>query len=371
MCPSSSPKVSLINSSWGPQVDTNPDRWLRGASPWFAQGQDPLKLSVPPTGIMMSKMEVRIPNTIKCLEVRGRFKVELVEAGTQSSLTLYGPYPALQAVAVKVTPQGLSISEDTASSSPMGRVVIRIVLPHLHKLTQKGSGAIEGYLTRHDPLCIISMGCGSIYLAGPVNLQQVMNQDGGNVTVLGAMTPDLTIETDRSGDVNVSGRVGVRRITHHGAGAVNIIGASTSYLTIEADGQGKVALVGPHIAVNRVIAKDSVRVYAYHVSGQSTHVSEMQDASVGLAGNVHTLYVDTDHRADFEGRFLFSDNAFLQSQNSSHINASVRKQLFASSINESSIYYFGNPSIVSKSAKQRSVILGIPSYKDYRDQVKI
>jgi hypothetical protein len=371
MCPSSSPNVNLINSSWGRQVDTHPNRWLRGASPWFVQGQDPLKLSVPPSGIMMSKMEVRIPNTIKCLEVRGRFKVELVEAGTQSSLTLYGPYSELQAVAVKVTPQGLSISEDTKASSNMGRVVIRLVIPHLYKLTQKGSGAIEGYLTGHDPLCIVSTGCGSIYLAGPVNLRQVMNQDGGNVTVLGAMTPDLTIEADRSGNVNVSGRIGVRSIIHHGAGEVNIIGASTGYLTIDADGQGKIGLAGPRIAVNRISAKDSVRVYAYHVSGQSTNVSAMQDASVGLAGNVHTLYVETDHRADFEGRFLFSDNAFLRSQGSSHINASVRKQLFASSTNESSIYYFGNPSIVSKSAKQRSVILGIPSYKDYREQVKI
>jgi hypothetical protein len=284
-------------------------------------------------------------------------------------------------VVVHVTENTIYLSQAKNVPCDMRNVIIRIGIRNLNSLSQCGGGIIEGRGILSNCLSITSSGCGNIYLAGRVNLTRVVSTGSGNVNVFGAITPELDIYTSGAGSVNVSGNVGIHSITHHGCGNINIIGANTDGLKIKADGRGKIGING-RVAVDEINAKDHVCVYIYYLNGTMLNVYVTDYARVGLAGCTTTLYVDAGRSSRFEGHYLYTNDAFVRAHDGAHVNVTAANKLFASSTQNSSVYYFGSPNTLSQFFRESGVIIPIlgeksryrrsycPYYKrqfDYKD----
>ena len=358
-----STNAQYVDETWMRAVDMTSRPWLHGASTWFISDNDQLKMldRALPRDMVMSTMHIHIPYTLTTLNVKGRFKVQIVESDQATGVTLYGPYQAVRCVNVVVTPQTLYLTESNHAPLYMHYVIVRVNLKYLTGLTQNGVGQIEGRLMRGSLLYIVSQGTGDIYLRGLNRLKSVTVKNKGNVTVLNAVTPFLTVTTDNQGSMNASGRVGIAEIIHHGSGDINIIGVDTDRLSITADGQGKIGLAG-RLVINKIVAKDHMCVYAFDVSGHLLDVQLMNNASVGLKGHVHTVYVDAHQTSQFLGRYLYVQNAFLRANDAAHINTATTHQLFATANADSSIYYFVTPKLLNKTVNGSGVILPIMSW---------
>jgi hypothetical protein len=227
------------------------------------------------------------------------------------------------------------------------QVIVRIGVAHLSKLIQNGCGTIEAIQIYSDCLDIISTGSGNIYMNGRINLRKVSNTNTGTVTVLNANTPSLSITTGGMGTVNVSGRVGVQSIVHHGGGDINIIGADTPDLNIQSDGAGKIGIQGQRVQLRSINAKDKACVYINGVNSQSVDVTLAGGARIGLAGVTQDLHVTTTDGAMFFGRTLCSQNAYIRTYRSSHVNFTAVTRAFVSANDSSSVYFFGWTKILS------------------------
>jgi hypothetical protein len=247
----------------------------------------------------------------------------------------------------------------------MRHVIIRIGVGTLHKLQQLGNGVIEVIQLPSNSLTIQSSGNGNIYMSGNVNLRHVDSRGKGSINVFGVSSPKLGITTSGSGSVNVSGIVGIDSIVHHGKGDVNIIGANSDALRIDADGYGKIGLSGI-VNVSEIQARDNVSVLIDCVNGSKLYVYAMHKARVGLMGNVRDLYIYASNVAVVYGRYMFSQNTYAQAKDGAHINAAATNKIFASATTNSSVYFFGEPRLMSQFVSGNGLVIPVWSGQKQR-----
>jgi hypothetical protein len=355
------PNVDLVREKWTRQVDVNPSAWLRGSDRWFTEGGanrvEEMNQSAP--GIAaISTMMVRVPCNFTNIRVQGQFQVQIFGTSGNNSVYVYGPNDSVRGVVVKATEHTLYLYQAKDAPCHMGTVIVRIGIKDLRSLSQMGAGSIEARMIRSNDLCINSSGSGHVYLAGAVNLKNVKSSGSGCVSVFGAVTPELAIKTTGLGSVNVSGNVGIHCITHHGSGDINIIGANSDSLTIHADGCGKIGING-RVAVDEIDARGHVRVYSYYVNGDLLRTYVTDYAQVGLAGCMKTLYVDAGKASRFEGRYLYTQDAYVRAHDAAHINVMASNKVFASATDNSSVYFFGSPNTLSQFFRDNGVVMPI------------
>lgn len=354
----------LTKESWTREVDTNSNKWAQGADRWFLTG-DPNATEIAdrhsPYSDVISTMQVRVPNFTK-IKVDGSFQVQIFGTYDPNSVYVFGPNDGVRQVVVDVHDNTLYVRQ-TSKNPPgcMKRVIIRIGINNLNCLTQLGGGSIEGIQVRGNNLKIVSSGSGNIYLAGNLDLREVLNTGRGNVNVFGACTHGLTIKTMNSGSVNVAGIVGISNIAHHGTADINIIGANTDSLNIDADGKGKVGLYG-RVNLKTLKARDSVRVYIYQVNSGKTYVYAYDNTRVGLAGYTSDLYEYASKSAKIQSRYLYSNTAFVRASDNSHINVTASDKIFAAATNNATIYFFGEPRLLSQFVSGNGAV--IPVWQD-------
>lgn len=355
------PNMDLTHETWQQQVAVNPNKWAVGADRWFlAGGENATEAMVrhAPVSAAVSTMMVKVPNSFTHIKVSGHFQVQVFGSSDANSVYVYGPNSAVRAVAVRVTNNTLYLNEVKDAPQNVGNVIVRVGIRNLRLLSQMGPGLIEGRLINSGGLCVLSMGSGNVYLSGRINLKRVMTRCKGNITVFGAVTPELYIATFGSGSVNVSGKVGVSDILHHGTGDVNIIGANSDRLQIRADGKGKIGIQG-QVAICSIEARDCVSVYAYQVDGDSLTVRATDNARVGLAGCVRNLMVDTRKKALFGGRYLYTADTFVRAHDQSHANVTGGNRVFASATENGSIYFFGSPAVLDSFTRDYGTVTPI------------
>lgn len=351
--------ADFTQENWMPAVDTQPNLWTRGADHWFFTG-DPNATEMASrhatSDAAISTTMIRVPDFTK-LKVCGDFQVQIFGTYGHNSVYLYGPNEGVRNVSIKVVGDMLVV--DQVGPAPrMRNVIIRIGMNQLTNLIQLGHGTIEGIRLHSNGLAITSSNQGNIYLSGNVNLTKVMNTDGGSITVIGARTPCLDIVSTGSGCVNICGNVGVRSIIHHGVGDINIIGANSGALSILADGFGKVGIQGV-VNLQDVKALDKTKVFVTNVSSGNLSVRVSDHAYVGLAGHAANLNLEVLDYANFLGRYLCTDNAYVKTQKRAHVNVSVNNKLFASASEDSSIYIFGKPNMISQFVTNRATIVPV------------
>jgi hypothetical protein len=352
--------TDLTKENWMQAVDTNPNQWTTGADNWFLTG-DPNVTEVAdrnaPYSAAISTMNVRVPN-FSNIKVNGNFQVQIFGTYNGNSVYVYGPNNAVREAIIEVRGDTLCVEQARKVPGNMNSVIVRIGVNQLNNLIQMGAGTVEGMQLRSSYLTVTSSGRGNMYLAGNMNLKRVLKLGMGNVSIFGANTPDLDIKTNGMGNVNVSGNVGIRSIMHHGKTNINIIGANSNNLTIYADGRGKIGINGI-VNLREVKARDFTQVYVYRVASASLYVYAFDKARIGLAGGAQDVYIDAFKGSCLAASRLCADNVYVRAHEWAHVNIGGGTRIFAASTENSSIYIFGEPNVMSQFISGNGTVIPI------------
>jgi putative autotransporter adhesin-like protein len=351
---------NLVKENWYQHVNVSPSNWTRNADPWFLTGEpNQLEhyLNNPSHNLGSAITQVRA-GRFNNLVVNGSFQVQIVGGQAKESVYVLGPYNAIRQISIQNKNHTLYINQMQDPKANLKKVIVRIGVCQLKKITNLGKGDIYGRQITSDCLAITACDCGSVVLTGQMNLNKIMQLGTGSVTVIGAYTPCLFIKVKGNGNVNVSGRVGVQKIANLGNGCINIIGADSDSLTIHANGKGSTSVVGC-VNLKKVTASDYSSVYVYCINSKSLYVSQSGCSHVGLAGYVGYMNIDMMDSSRFEGQYLHGGSIYVLTRDWSHANVAPDVKIFAAAKNKSSIYLFGSPNIVSRYPNGGGVILPV------------
>ncbi|MBV8803332.1 MAG: DUF2807 domain-containing protein, partial [Gammaproteobacteria bacterium] len=202
---------NLIKENWLNKVNAiHPSAWTRNADPWFLSGNPnglEKYLETTPEPIGTTIMSVRA-GSFDNIIVNGPFEVQISGGQDHDSVYVLGPNDAIRQVSVQSSHHTLKIFQVKNPSANLRTVIVRIGLRNLRNVTNLGKGTIYGRNIDSDCLTITECDCGSIILSGQMNLTQVKQMGSGCITVIGAITPSLSIEAKGNGNVNICGHVG-------------------------------------------------------------------------------------------------------------------------------------------------------------------
>lgn len=351
--------TDFTQEKWHHQIDTDPNKWIQNADHWFLTG-DPNATEMAnrhaPYSAAISTMIVRVPDFTR-IKTHGCFQVQIFGTDAHNSVYVYGPNAGVSRTSVRISGDTLFVDQIGPEPQGMNAVIVRIGVNHLTNLTQRGAGPIVGRQLRSNELSINSYGSGNVLLAGTMNLKHVNSLGSGHVTILGAYTPSSDIKSSGSGDVNVSGDLGIQFIKHRGSGNINLIGANTNSLDIFTEGRGKIGIVGPHINLKKIMAGGSTCTYIYWVDSDTIVANSNGSSRIGLAGYTNILYINASGSSRFEGRYLRAKDIFVKTKDSAHANVSATNKVFASAVDDSSIYFFGPTHIVSRFTRGNGTVI--------------
>lgn len=354
----------LTQETWERAVTTNVSQWTKGADHWFftgdPNGTERIGRSAPDSATITTSV-VRVPDFNK-IKTDGAYQLQIFGTDERNSVYIFGPHVGVNAVSVTIDGDTLSVRQTNKdiSNHLMNGVIVRIGVNHLNRLIQKGCGPVEAIRIQSDSLAITSTstGSGNVYLVGNVNLKRVVLNGAGSISVWGVNSPSLSIHTEGSGALNVKGNMGIRSIVHHGQSDINIIGANSNLLDIDADGAGKISVRGI-VNLRRIKAKDEICIYIYDVRSQCVEANLAGNVRVGLKGYTRDLYVNTINHSIFWGRYLCSRHAYVTARDHSHINVTAGSKIFASAIDQSSIYFYGPANILSEFTKDKGSVVAM------------
>lgn len=350
---------NLLKETWMQKINTDPYRWIKTTDPWFINGE-PNKIEryaqTAPFSQAISITMVRVPD-FNNIQVDGKFQVQIMGYQEHNTVYVVGPNEQTRQTIVEIKGRTLCIRQ--ANSKVLtNRVIVRIGINNLCKLTSNGPCLIAGRDIRSNNLVIDSNGNGDIMLNGNINLAQVNQRGAGTITVLGVYSPSLNLNVKGNGNVRVSGRVGVRSINHTGSGVVEVIGADSDGLSIFSAGSGKTSVVG-YVNLKKVTACNSSCVYVYWVNSNGLYVNQSEASIVGLAGATANLNLDMTNASRFYGQYLHGGNIYVRTANVSHANVNPDKKMFAAAFDKSSIYFFGSPNIVSRYTSGQGIVMPV------------
>ncbi|OGT38215.1 MAG: hypothetical protein A3F12_03355 [Gammaproteobacteria bacterium RIFCSPHIGHO2_12_FULL_38_14] len=358
----SGPAVFSTQETWQNNMSMQPEAWKQGADRWFVASGSPNTAEIinrqAPSTQAISTIMVR-PSHFTKIKVNGSFQVQIFSGVTHNSVFIYGPNEAARAVMVVMKGNKLEICQAENAPSDMNRVIVRIGVAKLSSLVHMGDGTVEAIYIQPDPLNLKLSGNGSLYLSGQVNLRKVNNCGNGAINVFGVLSPRVKIISSGSGNINLCGKIGVSSITHTGNGNINILGANSDRLTIDSVGGGKIRIKGI-VNLCRLNVENGSCVFVQGVLSPKLDVNQSGQSIVGLSGAVKNLHVNTIQTAIFYGQDICAENVYATACDDSHINISASHKAFASVEGNGSIYFYGQPAVLTTFIKDKGVIVPIP-----------
>jgi len=282
--------------------------------------------------------------------IDGCFQVQIVGGQDRSSVFILGPNEETRQTLVQVFGNTIVVTQskdDKGRMVNLKNVIVRIGVRDLRSLKVNGGANVEGRTLISDGMVINANNDGNILLNGHMNLLKINNSGSGTVSVIGAYAPCLRIVNRSSGTVNLSGRVGVQSIDNLGNGKVNIIGADSRSLAIHACGNSVTKIAG-YANLKHLDATDHSCVNFYWVKSNGADILLSGHARVGLAGCITHLDLCVMDNARFGGQYLHSNDIYVQTSGDAHANIAADKKIFASAVDNSSIYFYGSPGNVSR-----------------------
>lgn len=358
--PPSHPHVNqnLLEETWMRTVNLNPMIWTRGADRWFFTGISDNTPAAADKAMSMTSVKV---SQFTQVNIHGCFQVQIAGQQQRNAVYILGPNEATRQILVQVSGDTVSITQpedDKGQMANLKNVIVRIGVRDLRHLKVSGVVNVEGRMLTSQSLVIDANNAGNILLSGNVNLLKVNNSGPGAVSVIGACTPCLYVINRGAGSVNVSGRVGIQTISNLTTGSVSIIGADSRSLSINACGNSRTAVAG-YANLKHLSASGNSCVHLYWVSSHDADVTVINNARVGLAGCIVTLNLYLTDNAHFGGQYLHGKNIYVQTHKTAHANIAADRKIFASAGDDSSIYYFGSPSIVSRYTTERGSVIPV------------
>ncbi|MCD6039833.1 MAG: hypothetical protein K0S27_1233 [Gammaproteobacteria bacterium] len=351
---------NLLKETWAHQINLNSNNWVKNADSWYFTGNpnniEQYDNTAPPSKAITTLM-VRVPEFTN-ISLAGDFQVQISGRTERNSVFIVGPNAATRQIIVEMINNTLYVHKAKESKDCLRNVIVRINIHNLRVLKNFGTSHIYGRDILSDHLMISSCDCGNIFLSGNMNLTHISQTGSGTVAILGANTPSLSIKVNGKGNVKVDGHVGIQNISHEGNGEVNILGADSDSLSINAGGNGTTTVVG-YVNLKKISANDSSRVYVYWINSNSLYVNASGKARIGLAGATTNMNVDIIDASRFEGQYLHGDTIYARTRNWSHANVSSDKKIFTAALDNSSLYIFGSPTMVSRYTSQKGAIIPI------------
>lgn len=362
----------IAKETWQREINTDQTKWASGADHWFLTGEpnatEVKNRNAPPSAGITTRM-VSVPDFTR-IQTNGIYQVQIFGSTDHNSVFVYGAKPDVRNTLVRVGNNTLYLDQRDKNRRSTRNVIVRIGVMNLTQLKQFGNGSVEVIRVQSNSLDISSAGCGDIYLTGVVNLKQVSSTNSGSITVFGVKSPQLDIRMGGTGSINLSGNIGIHSITHRGSGNVNIVGANSDSLTIDTAGRGKIGIKGI-VNLKEVKAKDAACVYIDQIYSPCTNIYAFDYARVGLSGYVRELNVFTYDRSKFFGRDLVTDHAYVRATDMSHVNISARNKIFASATKGASIYFYGEPKILSKFQSDNATVIPVWSGSETVSEVDV
>ncbi len=352
----------LLSESWMSQVNVNPYKWTTRANKWFFTGEPEQVTQYAesaPLNQAMTNMMIRVTNFTK-INIDGDFRVQIVGHQESNSVQILGPNVFVRQVAVETHHNTLFLHKIKDCNTDLRNVIVRIGVNNLSNLTVSGKAAIMGRDVYSNGMTIDSYSSGDILLAGDMAVSRINQHGSGALSIIGAQTPTLDINDAGSGAVNVSGRVGIRTISNTGSGCINVIGADSNKLTINASGNSCTTIAG-FANLKKVTAAGNSQVYLYWVSNKDggLYVTGCDNARIGLAGNVNNMNVDLSGRSRFDGKNLHACNVYARTRDSAHANITADQKMFAAAANNSSVYFYGSPNMVSRFISENATVIPV------------
>lgn len=352
------PTSKLSEESWVHQIDTDSSKWAVKADQWFLSGDQNDSGSYKEG---MSNTTVRVTN-FHNIKISGDFQVRLVGSDHNNSVYIEGPNDAVRAISVTVSDDALCLQQMDHAPANMGRVIVNIRVRDLRVLEHHGRGSVEGVRLFTNDLNIQAYDGGSIFLAGHINVKCIVSRGSGSVNVFTIHADNTEIESLGSGDVNVEAKrqVVLKSIKHHGVGDINIIGAASNGLIVDADGKGKIGIKGC-VNVKDIRASGETCVFISTSESNAPCIYVYDDARVGINGAAGTLYGYTTRTSRLMARNLVATDAYVEAFGESHMNVRATRKIFATVHDYATIYFFGNPAILTKFEKNYGTVIVMSS----------
>lgn len=356
----------LSQENWVHHINLNPNVWTSCADKWFFTDEpknfDEFETKAPASSAITA-MVVRVPDFTN-ITVDGPYKVQIYGRQLHNSVYVLGPNDEARHTSIEIQGNTLHIHPATECTSGCGNqnnVIVRIGIHDLNGLSANGTGLIEGKEITSNGLNIKSTNSNNVLLTGNLQLNSITQTGVGTVSVIGAYSPTVDIRALGNGNVNVSGRIGIRYIMKQGAGFLNIIGADTDGLDLYSYGSGMTRIAG-NVNLRKIDAYNNSRVYIYWVTSNGIYANIHDSARVGLAGAANNIDAEVSSNARFEGKYLRTNNVYVRTRGYSHANVNAVQKLFSNAMDNSSIYFFGSPNVVSRYTTSNGIV--IPVFDD-------
>lgn len=366
-----------LNETWPKQINTQPNLWLKNADNWFVTG-NPNKLEKSLNKAQAARAEDIVAQTLlrssfNEIVVAGNFQVQIIGGQAKDSISAYGPRDLLKALKIESIGHKISILPAEGVIN-LDRVIVRIGIKNLRKLTNLGAGDILGRGVTSKALMVTLQGSGNIYLGGNMNLKQVNQLGMGTITIIGAFTPSLFIEAPGDGLINISGRVGIQSIHQTGNGCIRIIGADSDSLCINTFAAGRIEVVGT-VNLQELKARGRSRIYMTCLRSSQLKVLAQNSAHVAFAGIAVQAHVYVADEARFSGQYLKTENMFVNTKNKAQANVSAYHEVFVSAQDQSQVYYYGQRTQmnnqISVNARVISLDLEPEKFKNFSESCAI
>ncbi len=358
------PTTDLGQEGWRQQIQTDSNLWAVKADQWFLAGGETaqgVENDRADTSQAISNVAVRAPY-FHSIKVNGNFQVQIVGTRDQNCVTIEGPNLAVRAIAVNVRNNVLCLDQAPDAPTNMGRVIVHISVNQLRALEYNGAGSVEGIRLFSNNLMVTASGCGNIFLAGHLNVKCVVAKGPGSVNIFTVNASGTEIETYQGGEVNIAAvnAVNLHSIKHKGEGDINIINATSDGLIISAEGKGKIGISG-RVNVKDIKASGQTCVFISRSVSSAPCIYVYDDARVGISGSAANLNAYTTRTSRLMARNLIATNAFVEATGTSHMNVMATNKIFATTRDYGSIYYFGNPAILTEFQNNNGTIIKMGS----------
>jgi hypothetical protein len=329
------PTATLSQENWRSQIESNPNLWAAKADQWFRAGGESLaqvENAIAPPVAAISRTSVRTAG-FDSLKISGDFQVQISGDPDVDSVAIEGPNSAVRSVAVRVRNNVLCLEQVENAPAGMGRVVVHVSMRRFKALLHNGAGRVEGIRLSGGNVTVESTGSGNIFLAGHLNVKCVIARGAGCINIFTIFSSGTVIETTGSGDVNFDAKraVVLHSIVHHGVGDINVIGAVSPGLSVIADGKGKIGVLG-RLNIREIKASGETCVFIAISVSSVPCIYVYDDARVGVAGRACTLYGYTTRTSRLMARNLIAQTAYVQASGTSHMNITATEKIFATTV---------------------------------------
>lgn len=359
---------NLSEENWMQTINLNHKLWTSNVDPWYHKRErDPITYQriYDPIAQEMIQVQQKIPFFTN-ISINGNYRIQIVGHQERNSVQFSGTKTAKRLLSLDIRNQTLYIqpapecikNSTERCKGDNTQVTIRIGINNLRSIINVGNSSITGKYITSDALTIRSVGNSNILLNGRMKLTEVNNFGCGTITILGAYSSCVDINVTQCGTVNIAGRVGLHAISNADKGNINVIGGYSGDTIINAKG-ASTTKIGGMVNLKSINTYDNSHVYLYWVKSNNVTVRESGNSCVGLAGYTTNLSVETFGSSGFQGKCLRTWSTYIRTHGSSHANISADKKVFAEANGNSSIYYYGRPSVISRFLSQNGAIIPV------------